>query len=97
MKQDTDKILIRPIITEKCTDVREKNNVYAFEVHRDANKHQIKFAMEKIYGVKVEKVNILGVKGKRKRRRMVEGKRRDWKKAYITLKKGEKLTIFEGV
>ncbi len=97
MKQDIEKILIRPIITEKGTDLREKNNVYVFEVHRDVNKHQVKLAVEKIYGAKVEKVNIINVKGKVKRRRMIEGKRRDWKKAYVKLKKGEKLAIFEGV
>ncbi len=97
MEKEIEKIVIRPLITEKCTDLREKNNVYAFEVLKDANKHEVKLAIEKLYGVKVEKVNIVKVKGKVKRRRMIEGKRRDWKKAYVKLKKGEKLSIIEGV
>lgn len=97
MEKSIEQIIIRPIVTEKCTDIREAKNVYGFVVHKDATKHEVKNAVKKIYSVAVEKVNIMNVKGKTKRRRMVEGKQRDWKKAYVKLKQGEKLQIFEGV
>lgn len=97
MIKEMESIVIRPIITEKCTDLREKQNIYTFEVHRDATKHEIKRVIEKLYTVKVEGVRVINTKGKIKTRKMVEGKRKDRKKALVKLKKGDKIPIFEGV
>ncbi len=94
------KILIRPIVTEKMSDLMEKGH-YAFEVARDANKVEIKKAVEAMYpGVKVAKVNTMIVRGKRKRqmtrRGVVEGRRPFYKKAIVTLKEGE-IDFFENI
>ena len=97
MEKDFDKIIFRPLISEKSTALRESRNVYCFEVHKDASKHDIKNAIKKVYDVNVMKVNVINVKGKKKRRRFKEGKRKDWKKAYVKLKKGEEINIFKGV
>ena len=97
MKKAIEQIVIRPVVTEKCTEKREAYNIYCFEVLKQATKHEIKNVMKKIYGVNVEKINIVNKKGKVKRRRNIEGQQKDWKKAYIKLKKGEKLQIFEGI
>jgi large subunit ribosomal protein L23 len=95
------KIIIRPVITEKNTRVNEINK-YTFEVARDTNKIEIKKAIEEIFGVNVQGVNIVNVKGKLKRRRtrhgVTEGYTRDWKKAIVTLTADSKpIEIFEGV
>lgn len=82
------KILIRPIITEKAGDMKEKNK-YVFEVDRRTNKIEVKKAIESVYKVTVEKVNISNLKPKPKRIRMNAGYTRRWKKAVVTLKKGE--------
>ncbi len=97
MEKDFNKIILRPIISEKSTDLKEKGNFYCFEVHKDVSKLDIKDAIKKAYNVNVIKVNVMNIRGKRKRRRFVEGRRRDWKKAYVKLKEGEKIEIFEGV
>ena len=85
-------VLRRPLITEKNTILQEQDK-YAFEVALTANKHQIKEAVEKAFKVKVAKVNVLMVRGKMRRRgsRMVMS--RNWKKAIVTLKAGEKIDI----
>ncbi|AKI97889.1 50S ribosomal protein L23 [Kosmotoga pacifica] len=88
-------ILIRPIITEKSVMAGE-NNKYVFEVHRDANKYTVREAVEKIFNVKVEKVNILTVKSKPKRRGVLAGKTRSWKKAIVTLVEGYRIKELEG-
>ncbi len=95
------KIIIRPVITEKNTRVNEINK-YTFEVARDTNKIEVKKAIEEIFGVNVQGVNIVNVKGKLKRRRtrhgITEGYTRDWKKAIVTLTPDSKpIEIFEGV
>jgi len=89
-------ILYQPLITERSTDLREGLNKVVFIVSPYANKHQIKLAVERTLKVKVGKVNIVNVEGKKKRLGKFEGKKPNRKKAIVTLKKGEKLDIFEG-
>ncbi|HBT39634.1 MAG: 50S ribosomal protein L23 [Thermotoga sp. 50_1627] len=80
-------VIVRPIVTEKSMAAREGRK-YIFEVNLLANKHQVKMAIEKLFNVKVEKVNVLLVKPKPKRRGLFEGTTRQWKKAIVTLKEG---------
>jgi large subunit ribosomal protein L23 len=79
-------VLVQPLLTEKITGLREKTNTVGFIVHPEANRVQIKQAVEALLKVKVEKVNVLG---------RFSGKRSDWKKAFVTLKEGEKLEMYE--
>jgi len=88
-------VLVQPLLTEKITGLREKTNTVGFIVHPDANRVQIKQAVEALLKVKVEKVNVMNVRGKVKRLGRFSGKRSDWKKAFVTLKEGEKLEMYE--
>lgn len=92
-------IIRRPLVTEKSTIMREEaGNIIAFEVAPDANKIQVKNAVEQLFKIKVEEVRLFNVRGKVKRMGRWSGKRRDWKKAYVRLKEGEKAPDFiEGV
>lgn len=90
-------ILKRPLLTEKGTDQKEALNKYLFEVDLNANKIEVRNAVEKIFNVKVTDVHTVNVKGKAKRVGRHLGKRSDWKKAIVTLKAGEKIEIIEGV
>jgi len=87
-------ILKRPLITEKTSMIREGGNTVAFEVARDANKIEIKQAVEKAFDVKVENVNTVLVAGKVKRFGRNIGKRSNWKKAYVTLAEGNEIDLF---
>lgn len=82
------KILLEPRITEKSTLVGDKFNQYVFKVVADANKSEIKQAVEKLFEVEVESVQVMNMQGKRKRFSQIQGKRCDWKKAYVRLKAG---------
>lgn len=95
MKLDLRKILIQPLLTEKVTAMREQSNTVGFLVHPDANRIQVKQAVEALLKVKVERVNVLNVRGKVKRLGRFSGKRSDWKKAFVKLKEGEKLELYE--
>ncbi|MFX4263045.1 50S ribosomal protein L23 [Pelotomaculum propionicicum] len=95
MKDPRD-VLRKPLITEKSTSLIEDNK-YTFQVDPKANKTEIKQAVESIFKVKVEKVNTMNVKGRMKRVRNIPGRTPDTKKAIVTLKKGDKIEIFEGV
>jgi large subunit ribosomal protein L23 len=95
MKVDLRKILVQPLLTEKVTAMREQSNTVGFLVHPDANRIQIKQAVETLLKVKVERVNVLNVRGKIKRLGRFSGKRSDWKKAFVKLKEGEKLELYE--
>ena len=90
-------VVLRPLITEKATRLAGEGK-YAFEVRAHANKAQIKEAVEKGFNVKVSTVNVMNMKGKPKR---VRGNRinhaADWKKAVVTLMRGDKIELFEGV
>lgn len=88
-------IIIRPLITEKNTTMMMFNK-YSFEVVREANKPQIKRAVEHIFGVTVTSVHTMNVRGKRKRRGREFGYARDWKKAIVTLAEGERIEEFYG-
>ena len=95
MKVDSHRILIRPLLTEKITALREATNTVGFVVHPDANRIQIRLAVETLLKVKVDKVNVLNVRGKVKKLGRFSGRRSDWKKALVTLKQGEKLEMYE--
>ena len=90
-------VLIGPLLTEKGTHLKETNNKVLFRVNKNANKIEVKKAVEEIFKVKVEGVATINCKGKSKRMGRHEGKRPDWKKAIVTLKEGEKLEFIEGV
>jgi large subunit ribosomal protein L23 len=94
--KEAQKIIRRPLITEKSTQQKEANRQYAFEVHRDANKVEIQSAVERLFKVKVLKVHTSNVLGKVKRLGRKYGKRPDWKKAMVTLKEGDRIDFFEG-
>ncbi len=89
-------IILRPIITEKSTLVKETGNQYVFEVLRSANKIEIRKAVEKLFKVKVVGVHVSNMEGKKKRLGRFAGKRSDWKKAIVKLSPKDKITIFEG-
>ena len=89
-------IIREPMLTEKCHDLKEKYNQVAFRVERKANKVQVKEAVEKIFKVKVKRVNVMRMNGKKKRLGRHTGKRADWKKAVVTLMPGESIEIIEG-
>ena len=82
-------VIISPHISEKTTDLNEKNQQITFKVRSDSNKTQIKKAVEKLFDVKVSSVKTLAVKGKTKRAGIRTGKTKSWKKAYITLAEGQ--------
>lgn len=89
-------VIVAPVVSEKSYGLMEQN-VYAFLVHPDANKTQIKIAVQEIFGVKVASVNTLNREGKRKRSRTGYGKRKDTKRAYVTLAAGsDPIDIFGG-
>jgi len=90
-------ILKRPLITEKSTLEKEKSNQLVFEVAKNANKVEIRRAVEQLFGVKVTGVRTIRMKGKVKRLGRTLGKRRDWKKAIVALAEGEHVEFFEGV
>jgi len=90
-------VLVRPLLTEKITAMREKGNKVGFLVRLDANRIEIKRAVESVLKGRVERVNVLTVIGKTKRLGRFAGKRPNWKKAIVTLKKGEKLEMYESV
>ena len=94
--KEAQKIILRPLVTEKSTQQKEGNNQYVFEVHRDANKIEIQFAVERLFKVKVSQVRTSNVLGKVKRIGRKYGKRPDWKKAIVTLKEGDRIEFFEG-
>ena len=87
-------VLRRPIITEKGVDKKDNEATLCFEVSLDANKTQVKAAVEKLFKVKVDDVRTAKFDGKLRRRGKFAGYRSDWKKAYVRLKKGEKVPDF---
>ena len=91
-------VLRGPIITEKSTDLKEDQRTVCFKVSREATKTEVRKAVEQLFGVKVASVRTATVRGKVKRYGRFEGKRPDWKKAFVTLREGEKMIeFFEGV
>lgn len=88
-------IIIRPLITEKNTNLMQFNK-YSFEVDRNATKPQIKRAIEEIFNVRVTAVHTMNVRGKLRRRGRQYGYTADWKKAIVTLADGDRIDLFEG-
>ena len=81
-------VIIRPIVSEKSYGRIDANGQYTFEVQPTANKTEIKFAIEQVFGVKVAKINTLNLKGKTRRTKFGMGKRKDTKRAIVTLREG---------
>ena len=89
-------IIKRPVVTEKTNIQKEVFNQFTFEVDRKANRVEIKKAVEDIFNVKVIGVKTMQVQGKTRRRGRIIGKRRNWKKAIVTLMPGQRIDFFEG-
>lgn len=87
-------IIKRMLVTEKSTIEKEEKNKYYFEVDRKANKIEIRKAAEKLLKVVVDDVHVINIKGKKKRMGRILGKRRDWKKAVVTLAPGNSIDIY---
>jgi len=92
---DPHHILISPVVSEKSYSLIEDNK-YSFRVHPKAHKTQIRQAVEELFDVKVEGVNVVQVRAKPKRRGFHRGKKPGWKKAIVQLREGETIEIFEG-
>jgi large subunit ribosomal protein L23 len=91
MTKNPYQVLLKPVITEKGLDVKERARTLVFRVHRDANKMEIKQAVQAVYKVKVESVHTAHFHGKLRRRGRTFGYSPDWKKAYVKLRAGEKM------
>lgn len=94
-------ISIKPIVTEKATQLTERLNRYTFRVSPEANKHQIKDLIEKLYGVKVVSVNTQNVRSKNRSRwtksGLLRGKTAAWKKAYVTVADGQTIDFYSNI
>jgi large subunit ribosomal protein L23 len=94
-------IIVKPVVTEKMTDLGEKLNRYAFVVHKKANKVQIKKAVEDLYGVEVVSVNTMNYEGKARSRftksGIITGRTRSYKKAIITVAEGETIDFYSNI
>jgi large subunit ribosomal protein L23 len=88
-------VLLAPVVSEKSYELIEQRK-YAFRVHPDAHKTQIRQAVEELFEVHVQAVNIVKVQPKPKRRGMIRGTRPGWKKAIVQVREGESIEIFEG-
>ena len=89
-------VIVKPLITEKSAQIQAKSNRVHFEVHRLANKAEIRDAVQKVFNVTVTDVHTMVVPGKPKRSGRAMVKRPSWKKASVTLKEGDKIEFFEG-
>jgi len=95
MSLDLTQVLIAPVVSEKSySGIADRT--YTFKVHQDAHKTQVRQAVEKLFEVKVERVNIIKVQAKPKRRGLIRGTRPGWKKAIVKLHEGYTIQIFEG-
>lgn len=90
-------VIKKPLVTEKSLEQKTDMNKVSFVVDRRATKQEIQQAVETIFPVRVLRVNTVKVKGKKRRVRMKEGKRPDWKKAIVTLREGDRIEFFEGL
>jgi large subunit ribosomal protein L23 len=92
--KDPRQIVLRPIVTEKTADLKESTNTVCFQVARDANRIEVRRAVEKLFGVKVLEVRVVNVRGKMRRFGRYTGLSPNWRKAYVRLAAGEKTTEF---
>jgi large subunit ribosomal protein L23 len=90
-------VIVKPVVTEKGVDKKDSERTLCFQVHLDANKTQVKAAVERLFKVKVEEVRTATFDGKLRRRGRFAGYRPDWKKAYVKLKAGQKVPDFAEV
>jgi large subunit ribosomal protein L23 len=90
-------VIVRPLITEKAVGKKDDERTLCFEVNVDANKTQIRGAVQKLFNIKVDEVRTSTTAGKLRRRGKFAGYRADWKKAYVRIKEGEKLPEFAEV
>ena len=88
-------VILAPVVSEKSYQ-GSADNLYTFKVHPDAHKTQVRQAVEELFDVKVERVNVIKVQPKPKRRGMFRGTRPGWKKAVVQLRAGDTIEIFEG-
>lgn len=91
---DNTSIIIKPLVTEKTTHQQQTRNAYAFQVHHEANKQQIRSAVEKLYAVKVVDVRTMIRKGKPRRNRYGVSKTSDWKRAIVVLEENSRIDLF---
>jgi large subunit ribosomal protein L23 len=96
MRKAAADIVRSPLLTEKAFQLKDKANQYMFEVLKNANKHEIKKAIEDLFKVNVLDVQVINVKGKLRRVRRAPGFTRSWKKAVVRLKPGDSIPTFEG-
>lgn len=97
MKLEANVIIKAPILSEKSLNLKEKEKLVCFKVHRDANKLQIKSAVEEIFQTKVVDVRVVNFQGKMKRYGRFQGRRNNWKKAYVKLAPEAKMIEFTEV
>lgn len=97
MSRAPQEVLIRPLITEQSSIQQAEQNKYTFEVHRDATKIDIRNAVEEMFDVSVKSVRTMNCLGKERRVGRSTGRRRDWKKAIVTLAEGEMIDMYGGV
>ena len=90
------KVLLSPVVSEKSSVIADANQQYTFRVATDATKREIAKAVEKLFEVEVERVQVVNIKGKTKRFGQINGKRSDWKKAYVRLKPGNDIDFGAG-
>lgn len=95
MSLHPNEVLIAPVVSEKSYSLITDRK-YTFRVHEDAHKTQIRQAVEQLFDVRVQSVNIVKVQSKPKRRGMIKGRRPGWKKAIVQLREGHEIEIFEG-
>jgi large subunit ribosomal protein L23 len=95
MSLHPNEVLLAPVVSEKSYSLIDDRK-YSFKIHPDAHKTQVRQAVEELFDVKVERVNIVKVQSKPKRRGMHKGMRPGWKKAIVQLAEGESIEIFEG-
>jgi large subunit ribosomal protein L23 len=86
-------VVLAPVVSEKSTFVADKNRQYVFRVSDRATKPEIKAAVELMFKIKVDSVTVLNVKGKKRRFGRIEGRRRNWKKAYVRLAEGQEINF----
>lgn len=94
--REPQQIIVRPVVTERSTELADDRGAYTFIVNRDANKIEIKNAVEKLFGVKVDTVRTANYRGKWRRVGMSYGKKAAYKKAIVTLVDGERIDVYEG-
>ena len=95
MSLHPNQVLLAPVVSEKSYELIEQRK-YAFRVHPDAHKTQIRQAVEELFEVRVQAVNVIKVQPKPKRRGLIRGQKPGWKKAIVQLREGEAIEIFEG-